>query len=371
MLSSEAASGYILGMFVLFTQPLADVRAFIADTYIRPSLTWKDPQVLKIEGKRPEWIPKVGAIKSNPESVTVCEARRFLRFDAPLQDYAFKTGEQKLMGFQGQHGSRRYWQPQAAGSFQVRLEYRRGATISGPEAVRLARSVLQMRVKLRDAGQTTLLANCGPPIAKDLLLATTHPPGQKSQSEFGQLLGKLFKKQPALWMRQDWWVTAGRPMLLLIARRGGFRKLEDAADQVPLGKPGIRLYYAEANLEGQAISTWMIECERQGESGWVKGSPFETHDGRQVRLLLQRLHCEIECVQLVLDYLDDGRLNLRLGSDEAANLEGYAKNVRSLLANRRKYGSWQQPIIRARNDDIGQLVGRLDRLLRGLSPYIG
>ncbi|MET8590538.1 hypothetical protein [Streptomyces sp. NPDC005078] len=367
-------------MFVIFRQPLSDVRAFVPpETRMRPMLTWEDPWRRKDAGKKQEWVPLVGAILGAGDEKAYCEARKLVRFEDPLGSYVFSAGQQQLTGFRGQKrkASRRYCPPQALSSLEVRLQRPEDGTIlSGLDVEDFVQAVLGVRVKAGSPAETVPLAECGRHVADMLLLATTRRPQQKPQPLLHRLLRRA---SPPVQQPESWWLSPGRPMLLLTAHSGGFAQLEEVADEVTGTRPGVRLHYRAHSFKGRAIPVWLIECTRRHGSGWVQGSISETHDARELRLLLQRRHSEIECAQWVCAHYEDGRLPVVHGSSYSTELQKYAKSAHSLLTKDRKYGMRQEALqvvadeamYRVYRDDIPRLVERLEALLQHLDHPTG
>ncbi len=346
---------------------------------MRPMLTWKDPSRREDDQNKQEWVPLVGAILGAGDEKAYCEARRLVRFEDPLGSYVFSAGQQQLTGFRGQKrkASRRYCPPQALAGLEVRIKRPEDGTIlSGCDVKDFVQAVLGVRVKSGSPAETVPLAECGRHVANMLLLATTGRPQEKPQSFLRRLLRQA---APSLQPPESWWLRPGCPMLLVTSPSGGFAQLEEVADEITGTRPGLRLHYRAHSFNGRPIPVWLIECTRRHDSGWVQDSVSETHDARELRLLLQRRHSEIECAQWVCDHYEEGRLRPVHGSSHATELRKYAASAHTLLTKERKYGIRQEPLQvvvenamhRVYHDEIPRLVQRLEELLNYLDHPTG
>lgn len=317
---------WAFGMFIAFQNPLADMRPFLpAETNRLVSPTWPLPQPGKefLRSFGPVEVRKRGGVEEWSGEENYCRAKRALRFDPCLRGLLIVPPEISTMP---RCVFRRFF---SNGNAVARLEVglRVGARtddfwpLSGSMCLALIRSCLSLTVKVpleKKAATKCDLLSAGQHIARHFLKATTRIVG-------GHLLP-----------REDWWVGAGDPLMLIEYFSGELTPLPKHSQQVITPeKAGLALSYCRVQASGRPVGIWFLEA--------IAGSDRDVQ--RRLRIHLFRLHAERECLKRVLRIIAQGKFEVKLHTPSSDRLQDYLRNSAQFLSRDKSHGFNQKDIL--------------------------
>lgn len=305
-------------MLLVIQYPIADARDFVAE----PTAALGYPSWPAAQPDR-DFVRFFGMVRQRPrgglsgwvsEHVT-CEADNALRLGdlSPYRDGRFRAVVPLRIAFR-----RFYYDGRVVGKFEIglHLELERDARFAGVrklQLLRLARHVLDLPVSIPDpeGGMSkTRLAAAGPPLARLYRLGST----------------RLAEGEAAA--GEEWWVTAGSPLLFLEqdAAAADLAWGIDLAGRTITSPayPTLRLTHYLLPHAGRQWRAW--HAQDQGEEAgegplarlagiWQRwrgkeppAGPGATGALRTLRLYLLRLHAEKACLQQILRHIAGGKL---------------------------------------------------------------
>jgi hypothetical protein len=312
-------------LFVNLEIPFADARPFLdGDVGRLKSPTWPlpDPEGEFVRSCGRIEIRRRGGIAPWSGEGDYCDARQAVKFPDSLGSIRFEGAEHGV-GLRGVY--RRYLSTGLAmsrldvGIVPERFRY---APVAAKSA-EFMRSVLHAcmtvpvrTVRTQPPTYAPLIA-AAPHIARHILEATTAT----------SALDKI----------ENWWLCAGRPMVLTEYRVDRFPHIPRPRREVaPIDDLALRLSHFYMRIKGHDVGVWLL--------GYRPGTDPEAL--RRMRVHLSRLHAEREALRKILTHIARGSLALD-GSDAAERLQSYLNEACSSVTRRRWYGNEQLPILDA------------------------
>jgi hypothetical protein len=215
------------------------------------------------------------------------------------------------------HAFRRFYCSGIVGRYEIgfRVTRRSNAPLSPQETAQWLAATTSLPVRLRHQNYTQPLLKVGGGLAQQFLNASTD---------------RKVAKQP-----EKWWSAAGEPALFVEYRK------DDAISQLPhartvsTARVGAEvLHHAWLEIAGQVISTWFLQCDAP------KSNASEL---RRLRIHLLRLHCERECLRLVLRAANDQLLGNTVS--QADELEDYLEQSLPLVTRPMSHGVEQSQLL--------------------------
>lgn len=353
-------------MLITIQFPFADTRAFInSETNRLPYPTWPLPEVNK-EFIRTSGVVSyrvAGGLKSWPSEEVYCDARRSLRFEPPL-------GRQH-MGYSGKSVSlicrfRRFlFDGEAVARVEVGLEvpsnspiFKNGRLIadanpfpfSEQDSLDLIGAYLSIPVRIPSAE--------GLPVSGELFASGRHLASHYLRSTTRRVGGNLASTE-------DWWLSAGMPLLVIEYQGDEVGYPPKYAREVELPSPGRPLCvledepgeihelpkkYAQSleRLEHFLRGLYYCNIERAGKrlGVWFMALYGDDRDLiRRLRLHLFRVHAERECLKQVLRLIVRDKLQPGVRTPSSDRLQHYLQDSMRLLSRGVRYGLPQSMIL--------------------------
>lgn len=106
---------------------------------------------------------------------------------------------------------------------------------------------------------------------------------------------------------------------------------------------GVSVLHSWIQLGGQRCSTWFIATTSRG------------HDDarRRLRIHLLRLHAERECLRLVLECLNEDKLELTSHAERSDLVQLYLNDAIGLLEKKKRYGVLQSELLNTAHEAMG------------------
>lgn len=307
-------------MLVVVQFPFADLRRFVSCSDYRLAAP---PFPLVVPGQH--FVRSTGQVKVRPqgspcvwpEDGRFCDARSALR----LYGISGKKSPAETRRRHWQCAFRRFY---SDGRSSSRLEVgfvcptECEQTISTSD---LIKAVLDIPVSVPDIDgprKHTHIAHAGRPLAKHFLHATTAVTSDPSSI-------------------RPWWLSPGRPLVLVQYDARQALDLPKGTHIKQFSSDGIRLDYANINYRGTSTSTWYL--------GFEKGANRATF--RELRLHLMRLHSEMQCMMLILQSAQSGKLASKPHTPEFDALQQFLNDSLRLIRAKRRYGLPQAPLLQA------------------------
>lgn len=292
-------------MLISIQFPMADSRGFIRTTGRLSKPGWPLPTPDK------EFVRAYGAVRIRPKGGLsgwigeneICEATHSIRLTACLtvKSTDSPTAIPLRVVFR-----RFFFDGLAAGKFELGLatKSRKSLTLSKRDIRVLFERFLLLKVRIRQPNGADVecpLIHAGKYLAHSYLTATTqigHP------------------KHP-----KGWWVRAGSPLLFLECGNREQVHLPYFSRQVDL--PDIydfELHHCLVPLQGGTVRMWFLDKYDN------KNTNFDNEGrgaARRLRIYLQRLNAEHECLRLILRNVKDKTLSVAPGSDASNALQHY------------------------------------------------
>lgn len=305
-------------MFQLLLHPIADLRPLLPDRDVARLLRplWPTPTA------RRDFVRSSGAVKPRLQGGAdewagednFADASLALRLPNQLRHQA--VGQAQAASTIG-HVFRRFYCSGIVGRYEVgfRVTRHSSAPLSPTETAQWLAATTTLPVRLRRQTHTQPLLKAGSDLAQQFLNASTD---RKAAS------------QP-----EAWWVAAGEPALLVEYRgEDGLSPLPHAR-VVSSARVGAEvLHHAWLEIEGQRLSTWLLRRDDPA---------IQADELRKLRIHLVRLHCERECLRLVLE----AAMQQRLGQTvpQADELDDYLDQSLPLVTRPVSHGVEQSQLI--------------------------
>jgi hypothetical protein len=301
-------------MLLIAQVPLADARPFVNGDVRRLERPRFDLRFEPREKpKKPDFLRSFGALEQRrpglprdwPSEDRYCRAGRAIQIDTAALERLkgpargpgqFVPSMRRLLSDSNAVGRTELWLTRVP-----RRPLRRPMSDHQVEALLAAFATMPVGCRSgKHITKSTVLA-MGPLLAAQALTSTT----------------QRFKP-PDGFATQDWWVTAGRPLLMLQYAEEEVLALPPQAIAVPVESKHMTLHYMTVADEG----TWLIGV----------GPRANTARLRELRLHLMRLHCEDEVAGILVEHFA-GR---RIAASE--DLQRYLKRSLKLIKRTKFYG---------------------------------
>lgn len=305
-------------MFQLLLHPVVDLRPFLPDQAVarltRP--LWPTPTARQdfLRASGPVRPRLQGGVDEWAGEDNFASASMALRLPDQLRHQRIGTDEAPCIV---SHVFRRFYCSGVVGRFEIGFRIQRDtrAALTAAATAQLIAACASLPVRLRGASDTRPLLTAGAGLARHFLGASTDRKAGISP--------------------QPWWVAAGQPALLIeYAAADGLASLPHAR-VVSSARVGAEvLQHAWLEIAGQRLSTWLLRRDAAG------ASPEEL---RKLRIHLVRLHCERECLRLVLEATAQQRLGNSL--DQAHELNDYLDRTLPLVSRPTSHGVEQSQLL--------------------------
>lgn len=292
-------------MLISIQFPMADLRGFIRTTGRLSKPGWPLPTPDK------EFVRTYGAVRIRPRGGLsgwigeneICEATRAIRLSACLtvKSTDSPTAIPLRVAFR-----RFFFDGLAAGKFELGLatKSRKSLTLSKRDIRVLFERFLLLKVRIRQPNRAYIecpLICAGKHLAHSYLAATTqigHP------------------EHP-----EGWWVRAGSPLLFLECGNREQVRLPYFSRQVDLPDTyHFELHHCLVPLQGGTVRMWFLDEYDN------KNTHFDSEGrgaARRLRIYLQRLNAEHECLRLILRSVMEKTLSVVPRSDASNALQHY------------------------------------------------
>ena len=335
-------------LFLSVQFPFADVRPFVQ----RPTGRLPVPSFPLAQAANKEFVHRTGAVQD----------RRNTQVSDWKGEEVF-SGAPRALRFENRLGGLRLGQPSTSlmpvctfrrlfsDGVMSRLEV--GLRLSAPPD-RLSLDPEQVRAVLDTCSNLPVwvrgadghprehkLLDAGPALARHLLRSTTRVPKDGD---------------PSL---EPWWITAGRPLVLLEHRPMNVLALPPGSEVLePVSHQDFRLAYLAFPRGRAFIGTWIL-----GSS-----PPTDVDLLRRLRIHLFRLHSEREALRLVLQQYET--LGFEPAEDASRKLRRYLEKVDGLFKRGRRYGFQKEVLLdlakwgtdRVRPGDMTTVLARLEEV---------
>lgn len=345
-----------LSLLIVFQFPFADIRRFIGGDHYRlaiPAFPFGQP------GR--DFIRSTGQIKSRrrgtprvwPEDGTYCDAKSAIR----------------LLGISGQGHGQQHSLPDTWWLDSVRCAFRRyyfdgccnarievglastfelfpwsdqfwwtNATTRRVSAARFVQTLLDIPVRVphivertttdgksdkRRQDVQTRLADAGRPLGKHLLAATT------------SIL-------PQAIATQDWWISPGRPLILVEYDASLKPDLPPGRPVRQLEDDGIFLHHSRVEHGATSVGAWFVGLDQDRDRAKL----------RELRLHLLRLHAELQSMMGVLRAARAGKLPTEPGTEAFDELQRFLNHALRLLQSRSRHALPQSALLDAALDAV-------------------
>ena len=335
-------------LFAVVQYPLADSRVFLgtdAARLARPD--WLTPSlyadfVRAFGNFRPRGL---GSVVDWPGEGFYCDASRALRLVPPKAPLIV---EGSGMAFRYECVFRRLIadaSPCARVEIGLRLTPRSHGILQPKDLPRLVSRLLDTSVRIGSSGSSVRLVHAGPQLALAYLDATTDRASEAAKP------------------KQNWWVTAGNPLVFVEhdERLTGAYSEELRAVPTP-NLTGVSLRHAWLQHGNSGVHVWVL--------GRAMTAPRETL--RSIRVGLGRLHVEREVFRSVLAHVRANRLPLERGTSESNNVQSFLSDSVNYLGRRERFGLPQSKLVEQLTA-VDDLVAPQDRaaLMRSLQSVRG
>lgn len=306
-------------MLIAVQFPFADTRAFVSSQTNRLHFpTWPVPEPDR-EFVRTSGIVRHrrrGGLDSWPGEEVYCDARRALRFQPLLRRQPvghLGTSVCLICVFR-----RFLFDGEVVSRVEVGFEMQACEPdafhrLDGHGCLDLIDACLSLPVRVPSAEGSFVsceLVSCAQYLAKHYLLSTTR-----------RIAGNLA-------MTQDWWLTSGKPLLLIEYAPHEIRALPKLARSVePHSALWDSLHYCPIERAGKRVGVWFIR--------------LDLHDldlVRRTRLHLFRLHAERECLRQVFRLIILKKLQPGVHTASSDRLQRYLRDSMRLLSRETRYG---------------------------------
>ncbi len=342
-------------MLISIQFPIADSRGFIRTTRRLSKPGWPLPTPDK------EFVRTYGAIRIRPRGGLsgwvgeneICEATRSIRLSACLtvKSTDSATAIPLRVAFR-----RFFFDGLAAGKFELGLatKSRKSLTLSKRDIGVLFERFLLLKVRIRQPNGAYIecpLFRAGKHLAHSYLTATTQ-------------IG--YPEHP-----EEWWVRAGSPLLFLaFGNRERVHYLPYFYRQVDLPDTyDFGLHHCLVPLQGGTVRMWFLnEYDNKNTNFDSEGRGA----ARRLRIYLQRLNAEHECLRLILRNVMAKTLSVVHGSDESNALQHYfnESTKRIGILEAKSSDQFDQEICEIARESMNLLnPGQLDVLKRVLSSF--
>jgi hypothetical protein len=312
-------------MLLIAQIPLADARPFVGRDVRRLQRPRFD---LGFDPRRADFLRSFGALEERPAGLPgdwpsedlYCRAGRAIQIDpAALQHLKgpargpgqFVPTMRRLLSDSDAVGRAELWLARVP-----RRPLRRPMTARNVESLLEAFAALPVDCRNGSGFTPATVRTMGDHLAAQVLVSTTERAAQ-----------------PDGFAPQNWWVTAGRPLLMLQYAEEELSALPGAATAVPVDGRGMTLHHLKVGHE----LTWLIGVGPRGNTARL----------RELRLHLMRLHCEHEVARIVVEHCD-GRL---VGSKA---LQRYLKRTAKLIGRTKFYGHRPSATLKVAYDSTEQ-----------------
>jgi hypothetical protein len=283
--------------------PIVDFRSFIETTGRLRKPGWPLPT------PNDEFVRTYGAIRIRPRGGLsgwigeneICEATRAIRLSNCLKVKSSDTPIPFRVAFR-----RFFFDGIAAGKFELGLatKSRKPLTVTKQDIKFLIERFLLLKVRVRQANGGYVecpLIYAGKHLANSYLTATTQI-GHIEHSE-------------------EWWVLAGSPLLFLECGNLEQVYLPFYTRKVDLpDEYAFELQYCLVPFKGGSVRMWFLEKHDSEYTDFHSGGRGAA---RRLRIYLQRLNAEHECLRLILQNVIKKTVSVVPRSDESAALQSY------------------------------------------------
>lgn len=330
-------------MLISIQFPLADSRGFLPDSGRLAKPAWLVP--------RPDvdFVRHFGAVRLRPSGGLsgwvgeneICEAKRSISFSENL---VLKCAEATLTLPFRVVFRRFFFDGHAVGKFELGLatNTRRRIRLRIGDVKNLVDQFLQLKVRIRNRPDRVYhvvpLGQAGEALAQSYLLATT-------RKRYG---GEL----------KGWFVRSGAPLVFLEWSLG---------DDVPLPYYARRIHLpSHLALE---LSYCQVPFNDRRFRIWCLSRPSSSTNARRLRIYLQRLNAEHECLRLILRNIMEASLGVSENGQASNALQQYFNEAT------RRIGILERKSSSETYDDVGDIArasmdvlypGRLDSLRRAV-----
>jgi|GEM_PF-1863774 len=332
----------ILSMLVIFQVPILDLRRFTSDTGRLRKPTWPipDPNLDFVRNSGAIAHRPLGGIQGWVGEDLICNAKKAVRFDY-IPRLPNSCQDDFKIAFR-----RFYFDGHAVGKYEIGFatirEY--NTNFSEDDIEKLLTNILNLSVRIPIPMQghfRAKLLEIGPLLAKMYLQATTkvdYPEGPP----------------------RDSLVRSGTPMLLMELnedfRDGPYAGRPFNSQELPLNhQKGIALAYAHVKHSAQWVNHWFLRYSEKWGSG---NSEHLKKNVRRLRIYLQRLHAEHECLRLTLRALLTRSIDIPTNSDYFQAFQHY------LNESTRRIGILQNKTARQFDDSIYELARNATSAIR-------
>lgn len=312
-------------LFVNVQIPFADARQFVeGETGRLKSPTWPlpDPGNEFVRNCGRIEVRRRGGIAPWSGEGTYCDARRAIRFPDSLGRIRFPAPERDI-GLDGVY--RRYLSTGLAmsrldiGLRPLRLRDEPSDRMSADfmNAVLRACTTVPVRVGGEASGGYVPLVTSTSRLARHVLDAST--------------------AVAAIDKTEEWWFSAGRPMVLVEYWVDQFPRLPRPRREVSLEESlALRLSHFYMRVGGSDVGVWLLGYGDQTDRDAI----------RRMRVHLSRLHAEREGLRKILAQIARGRLSVN-GTSTAELLGRYLNDTCRAVTRANWYGNAQHPLLEA------------------------
>lgn len=307
-------------MFQLLVHPVADLRPLLPDVdakrLTRP--LWPTPSAghdfLRSSGMI--WPRLQGGAEEWAGEDNFADAALALRLPDRLRSRVFGLEETACTL---SHVFRRFYSSGIVCRFEMGFRARRAraGSLDAAGTVRLLAATSCVPARVRRLAHAQPLVAVGADLARQYLIGSSDRKSEKALSE--------------------WWVAAGNPAMIVEYDRGDRIAPPPHARVVSSARVGATvLHHAWLEIAERRVSCWMLRCDDPAA---------RTSEFRKLRIHLVRLHCERECLRLVLEAASRQRLARTL--PQADELDDYLAGSLPLLTKPVSHGVEQSQLLDA------------------------